>query len=96
MAAVCKKVTLIQARACRIFGIRSGGAGAVLSLAMILALRYSPAPAGFRPASHLPCASVAQLDRAPGFEPGCRRFESFRARHKCRFTSRVLSEVSLR
>ncbi len=27
------------------------------------------------------CAPVAQLDRVPGFEPGGRRFESFRARH---------------
>src|SRR6188474_261602 len=26
-------------------------------------------------------APVAQLDRAPGFEPGGRRFESVRARH---------------
>ena len=26
-------------------------------------------------------APVAQLDRVPGFEPGGRRFESFRARH---------------
>ena len=24
---------------------------------------------------------VAQLDRAPGFEPGCREFESLRAGH---------------
>jgi hypothetical protein len=30
----------------------------------------------------LPNALVAQLDRVPGFEPGCRRFESFRARQK--------------
>ena len=29
------------------------------------------------------CAPVAQLDRVPGFEPGGRRFESFRARHFC-------------
>ena len=27
------------------------------------------------------CAPVAQLDRVPGYEPGGRRFESFRARH---------------
>ena len=26
-------------------------------------------------------APVAQLDRVPGYEPGGRRFESFRARH---------------
>lgn len=26
------------------------------------------------------CAPVAQLDRVPGFEPGCREFESLRAR----------------
>jgi hypothetical protein len=25
-------------------------------------------------------APVAQLDRVPGFEPGCREFESLRAR----------------
>ena len=28
-----------------------------------------------------PKAPVAQLDRVPGYEPGGRRFESFRARH---------------
>ncbi len=28
-----------------------------------------------------PYAPVAQLDRVPGYEPGGRRFESFRARH---------------
>jgi hypothetical protein len=28
------------------------------------------------------CAPVAQLDRAPDYESGGRRFESFRARHK--------------
>ena len=27
------------------------------------------------------CAPVAQLDRVSGYEPGGRRFESFRARH---------------
>ena len=26
-------------------------------------------------------APVAQLDRVPGFEPGCREFESLRAHH---------------
>ena len=30
-------------------------------------------------------APVAQLDRAPGFEPVGRRFESCRARHVCCF-----------
>ena len=28
-----------------------------------------------------PCAPVAQLDRAPGYEPGGREFESLRAHH---------------
>jgi hypothetical protein len=28
-----------------------------------------------------PAAPVAQLDRAPGYEPGGREFESLRARH---------------
>ncbi len=27
------------------------------------------------------CASLAQLDRVPGYEPGGRRFESSRTRH---------------
>ena len=27
------------------------------------------------------CAPVAQLDRAPGYEPGGREFESLRAHH---------------
>ena len=27
------------------------------------------------------CAPLAQMDRAPGYEPGGRRFESCRARH---------------
>jgi hypothetical protein len=31
--------------------------------------------------SNTALAPVAQLDRAPGFEPGCREFESLRARH---------------
>ena len=31
--------------------------------------------------SNLSHAPVAQLDRVPGYEPGGRRFESFRARH---------------
>ena len=30
---------------------------------------------------HLQCAPVAQLDRAPDYESGGQRFESFRARH---------------
>ncbi len=36
-------------------------------------------------------APVAQLDRVPGFEPGGRRFESFRARHQSPFPYAVLS-----
>ncbi len=35
---------------------------------------------GFPSASSLFFAPVAQLDRVPGYEPGGRRFESFRAR----------------
>lgn len=31
---------------------------------------------------HFSQAPVAQLDRVPGYEPGGRRFESFRARHE--------------
>ena len=37
------------------------------------------APLVFAFASKRPL--VAQLDRAPGFEPGCREFESLRAGH---------------
>src|SRR5690606_41535700 len=40
------------------------------------------APAGFPIMRRL--APVAQLDRAPGYELGGRRFESFRARHRSR------------
>ena len=36
---------------------------------------------GLEPVPSPTHALVAQLDRAPGFEPGCRRFKSFRARH---------------
>ena len=34
-----------------------------------------------------PAATVAQLDRVPGFEPGGRGFESLRARQSCRCPS---------
>ena len=37
---------------------------------------------------HISIAPVAQLDRVPGYEPGGRRFESFRARHFQRLTRR--------
>ena len=37
-----------------------------------------PMPLEFTPLNQAP---VAQLDRVPGYEPGGRRFESFRARH---------------
>jgi hypothetical protein len=36
-------------------------------------------------------APVAQLDRVPGYEPGGRRFESFRARHR----NQGLSDIQL-
>ena len=35
---------------------------------------------------------VAQLDRAPGFEPGCREFESLRAGHI--FQENLIESVS--
>src|ERR1700728_1333517 len=53
-------------------------------------------PDGRIPRRPLECAAllrhapVAQLDRAPGYEPGGREFESLRARHK--FSSRSVSE----
>jgi hypothetical protein len=34
-------------------------------------------------------APVAQLDRAPGYEPGGREFESLRAHHTCSFQSKT-------
>ena len=34
----------------------------------------------YRVSLKLEYAPVAQLDRVPGFEPGCREFESLRAR----------------
>ena len=41
-------------------------------------------------------APVAQLDRVPGYEPGGRRFESFRARHKINgLRATLLSRFSL-
>ena len=40
-----------------------------------------PASRIFEPVASLQCAPVAQLDRAPGYEPVGRRFESFRAHH---------------
>ena len=38
-------------------------------------------------------APVAQLDRVLGFEPSCRRFESFRARHYKDTPLRAVSSV---
>ena len=41
-------------------------------------------------------APVAQLDRAPDYESGGQRFESFRARHPFRVQSRDIGNVSYR
>jgi hypothetical protein len=58
--------------------IRAPDVGEVWSLTM---------PAGIF-AAYLSFAPVAQLDRAPGYEPGGREFESLRAHHN--FPARVL------
>ena len=47
-------------------------------------------PDGFSPGWISRYAPVAQLDRVPGYEPGGRRFESFRARQSQRLISSVV------
>jgi hypothetical protein len=44
----------------------------------------------------IPRAPVAQLDRAPGFEPGGRRFESVRARQLTRWRKFACIGLALR
>ncbi len=41
------------------------------------------------------CASLAQLDRVPGYEPGGRRFESSRTRHLLKGNTLMLTKVDI-
>ncbi len=41
------------------------------------------------------CASLAQLDRVPGYEPGGRRFESSRTRHLLKGNALMLTKVDI-